>query len=161
MLSDNWDTQKQLQQRLVSDILYIQCITLTLPAPTLHLYSLTMHMQALTHTLSYSIMASNRVWADGATGPAQQTVVEWIYIQSLHFFLLLWSLMNSRESMEPIEVLWSIEEPSLECNLYSTGHRMCLCMGRVSVCGHFLFVYPCVSGGEQCSSGGSVHVCMH
>lgn len=110
--------------------------------------SLTMHMQALTHTLSHSIMASNRVQADGAAGPAQQTVVEWIYIQSLHFFLLLWSLMNSRESKEPINVLWSIEAPSLECNPYSTGHAV-FCAAWVSVCGHFLFACLCVSAGEQ------------
>lgn len=68
-------------------------------------------------------MASNRVKADRAAGPAQQTVVGRIYIQSLHFFfLLLWSRMNSRESVEPINALWSMEAPSLECNLYSTEH---------------------------------------
>lgn len=76
-------------------------------------------LSSLTNTLSHSIMASNRVKADGAAGPAQQTAVEWIYIQSLHFILLLllllWSLMNSRESMEPINVRWSTEAPSLDC----------------------------------------------
>lgn len=47
---------------------------LPLPAPTQPLP--TYYAHALTRTLSHSIMASNRVEADGAARPAQQTVVE-------------------------------------------------------------------------------------
>lgn len=83
-------------------------------------YSLTVHMRALTNRLSHSIMASNRVKAEGAARPAQQTA-EWIYIQSRPFLLLvllpllLWSLTNSRESINPINVPWSVEQSSLQC----------------------------------------------
>lgn len=113
-------------------------------------------MRALKHTLSHSIMASNRLRADGPAGPAQQTVVEWIYIQSLHFLLLLlWSLMNSRESMEPINVLWSMEAPCLKCNPYSTGHGLVFCAGWVR--SFFICVSLCVE--VQWFSGGSVRAC--
>lgn len=86
------------------------------------LCSLTVHTQALTNTPPRSPIGGE---TDGAARPAQQTAVEWIYIRSLHFLLLSWSQKNSRESVEPINTLWSINPPHASFNVWIFSMSAC------------------------------------
>lgn len=54
-------------------MLEVNCLFASDPVWPPCLCSLSMSMQALTNTLSHSIMVSNGVRADGAARPAQQT----------------------------------------------------------------------------------------
>lgn len=56
--------------------LEVRCLCASDPVRPPWICSLSMSMQALTHTLSHSIMVSNGVGADGVARPAQQTAAE-------------------------------------------------------------------------------------